>query len=114
MFMGHIIPIATHSAASTSFSTPSNESLAISGSLHGQIPAELYYRLRRTLKPGEQRQRQNPVGDIHTSFSAIGVKRYLLICDGWPRAYPRPWFRSFAKTAGPSSSSPRSAWLIPT
>ena len=34
----------------------------------GQIPPEHYYRIRRTLEPGEQEQRQTPEGVIRTYF----------------------------------------------
>ncbi len=38
------------------------------GIARGQIPAEHYYRMRRTLKPGELEQRQTPTGTIRTYF----------------------------------------------
>ena len=36
------------------------------GIARGQLPAELYYRLGRTLKPGEEKQRQTPMGATRT------------------------------------------------
>ena len=42
------------------------------GMIRGQIPAEHYYRIERTLTTGEQAQRQAPAGEVH-NYAGIPV-----------------------------------------
>jgi xylan 1,4-beta-xylosidase len=42
------------------------------GIARGQVPVEHYYRIERTLKPGEQPQGQNPVGEVR-SYRGVSV-----------------------------------------